>query len=160
MSGQDSDALLKRLERRARWFCALAAVVALGVRRGRTDVALGVIGGGLLIGLSYWAIRSSIDGLLALAQPEAGSQPEIGSGRIPGSSEEIRPDPVTRRRRAFGFLLRFVGRYAVLGALAYVMLVWFRLHPVGLMLGVSSIVFAAAMEVVAAPRQRGGLRRG
>jgi hypothetical protein len=45
-----------------------------------------------------------------------------------------------------GYGLRFIGRFAVLAVLAYVMLVWLRLHPVGLILGVSSIVVAAAIE--------------
>jgi hypothetical protein len=153
VSGTDPDPLLRRLERRALWFCVLAALSAVALQRGRLEFALGVLGGGLLIGLSYWAIRSSIDGLLALAA--AGRVAPAGDTEpTPGPSEAARPGPGSRRYRAFGFVLRFVGRYAVLGTFAYVMVVWLGLHPVGLMLGVSSIVVAAAVEVVSAPGRR------
>jgi hypothetical protein len=136
----EADPLLRRLERRALVFCGLAAAVSLAAQGGRPEVALGVVGGGVLIGVSYWAIRSSIDGVLALGG--------MGPGRISGAREEIRPGPIPQggRGRAIGYGLRFVGRYALLAGLAYVMLVWLRLHPVGLILGVSSIVVAAAIE--------------
>jgi hypothetical protein len=161
----DADPLLRRLERRALTFCALAAAVALAVQPGQTEVALGVAGGGLLIGVSYWAIRSSIDGILALALPDPGAPPGLaptdgGAGTLSGTPSGIAPGPVpppagggrpaaradVRRARAIGYVLRFVGRFLVLAVLAYVMLVWLRLHPIGLVLGVSSIVVAAAIE--------------
>jgi hypothetical protein len=131
----DADPLLRRLERRALVITVLAAVVALGLRRGQSDVALGVLGGGGLIAVSYWAIRSGIDGMVALAV-----------GRAADGAEAA-----VRRRRALGYGLRFVGRYLVLGVLAYVMLVWLRLSPIGLVIGVSSIVVAAAIEAVSGP---------
>ena len=136
MTAVDADPLLRRLERRALGFCVVAAVVAWWARGGRVDVASGVLGGAVLIGVSYWAIRSSIDGILALAVPSASGVAPTAEAAVPGP----------RRGRALGYGLRFVGRYAVLGVLAYVMLVWLRLHPVGLILGVSSIAVAAAWE--------------
>jgi hypothetical protein len=142
----DADPLLRRLERRALAFCVVAAAGALVVQGGRPSVALGVVGGGVLIAASYWAIRSSIDGLLAVVLPAATSSAEpltagdrsedLGRGAAAGA----------RRRRAIAYGARFIGRYAVLGGLAYVMLVWLRLHPGGMMLGVSAIAVAAAIE--------------
>ena len=166
MTSLDADPLLRRLERRALVFCVLAAAATLVLRGGRPEVALGVVGGGILIGVSYWAIRSSIDGILALAlggMPSAGLKPGGSEERERGShpaAAEVSPDArAGARRSALVYGFRFVGRYAVLAALAYVMLVWLRLHPVGLIIGVSSIVVAAAIEAVStmtrAPRAQG-----
>ena len=137
MSVLDPDPILRRLERTALVFCGLAAVVALGVRRGQPDVALGILGGGALTGLSYWAIRSSIDGLVALM-----------AGRD-GAEHVAAPGPVS-------ILLRLAGRYALLALLAYGMIARLRLDPVGLLIGVSSLVVAASLE---AARAAGGRRR-
>ena len=144
----DADPLLRRLERRALLFCAICG---RGDRwscsGGRVDVALGVVGGGVLIGVSYWAIRSSIDGVLALTLPAAppgkggvgrnfssgprkfAQDPQFSGDLRRESSRSGSPDPGAC---ASAYGLRFVGRYAVLAGLAYVMLVWLRLHPVGL----------------------------
>jgi len=46
----------------------------------------------------------------------------------------------------------FVLRYALLGLLAYVMIARLRLNPVGLLLGASSMVAAAAIEAMRAVR--------
>ena len=144
MSLGDADPLLRRLERRALAFCVLAAAAALVVQRGQPGVALGVLGGGVLIAASYWAIRSSINGLLAVVLPAATSaQPGTADGEVRAAGA------TTGRRRALAYGARFIGRYAVLGGLAYVMLVWLRLHPVGMILGVSAIAVAAAIEAVA-----------
>lgn len=142
----DADPLLRRLERRALVFCVLAAAVTLVVRGGRPEVALGILGGGVLIGISYWTIRSSIDGLVAV----------MGSGRVPPAGEGGPAlDTRTRQRQAARHVLRFVTRYLVLGALAYVMLVRLRLNPVGLVIGVSSIVVAATWEALRGVRPGG-----
>lgn len=133
----DPDPLLRRLERSALAFCVLAAIVALGVRQGNPDVALGILGGGALTGLSYWAIRSSIDGLVALVA----GRTEVERTSAPGPG---------------GILLRVAGRYALLGLLAYAMIARLRLDPVGLLIGVSSLVVAASLE---AARAAGGRRR-
>ena len=131
MTAFDPDPLLRRLERRAVWFCACAAVLALLVRRGQPDVAFGVVGGGLLAAISYWAIRSSIDGLVRVALGRSGAEPEADRARW---------------RRGAGDMLRFASRYLVLGVVAYVLLVVARLHPLGMMVGVSALVVAAAVE--------------
>ncbi len=157
MTPLDADPLLRRLERRALGFCAVAAAIALWARGGCADVALGVLGGGGLIAASYWAIRSSIDGLLAMVLPAPTATREASPAAAPSPSTGEGPekgDPRGRaKRRALAYGLRFVGRYAVLGALAYVMLVWLRLHPVGMIIGVSSIAVAAAIEAVSSLRR-------
>ena len=53
--------MLERIVRTTGVACALTAIVYAVVRR---DVLSGiaVLGGGVLIGLSYWAIRGTVDG--------------------------------------------------------------------------------------------------
>jgi hypothetical protein len=52
---------------------------------------------------------------------------------------------VRARRRS---VLSLVGRYALLGFMAYVMIARLRLHPLGLLAGASSIVAAVTVEAV------------
>lgn len=109
----------------------MATVLALVLPGGGREVALGILAGGGLVGISYWAIKSSIDGLTRAAAGDTGR---------PGMAWP---------------LLKFAGRYALLAFLAYVMMARLRLHPVGLLVGASSVVAAATIEairVVVAPR--------
>lgn len=129
MSGREVDSRLRRLERRAAAACGAIAVVALIVRRGQPDVALGVLGGGLLVAVSYRTIKGTVDGLLAAPSREGGAT--IG--------------------RLVWLVLKFSARYALLGFLAYVMIARLRLHPVGLLAGASSLVLAAAAEAARTP---------
>jgi len=118
----DVDPTLQRLERAALAFCVAVAFLSWLVRAGNPDVALGVLGGGFLLAVSYWAIRSSVSAIL------------LG---------------VAGRASA---LVRLAGRYALLSLLAYVMIARLRLHPVGLLLGASSLFAAAAVEAVRVTR--------
>lgn len=145
----DADPLLRRLETRAVAFVAGAAAVAVAARRGEVDVALGVLGGGVLIGVSYWAIRASADGLVALL---AGGREPGGAGSAPSAISARKPRPA-----AVGVVVRLVGRYALLAVMAYAMIARFRLHPIGLLVGVSSVFASASVEVV---RLLGGSGRG
>ena len=115
-----SDLFLDTLERRAVLCCAAFAVIALAVTRGWRAPA-GVVGGGILIGVSFLAIRSSIEQIA----PRRG---EIRAGAPAGA------------------VVKMAGRYALLAILAYVMIARLRLHPVALLLGASSVVAAAALE--------------
>jgi len=57
-------------------------------------------------------------------------------------------------RRGVGWaLLKLVGRYALLGFLAYVMIARLRLPPLGLIAGASSVMAAAALEAVGLMRR-------
>jgi hypothetical protein len=132
MAAREADPMLRRLERNAVIACLAMAAVALAVRGGRPDVALGVLGGGLLVGASYLAIKASVDRLTARIV----SRPSDATGGRPG-----------RSGWAFGMAL-FVLRYALLGLIAYVMIARLRLHPVGLIVGATSVVAAAAVEAI------------
>jgi hypothetical protein len=115
------DALLDRLQRTAAVCCLAMTVVALVVTR-NWWTAVSVIGGGLLIGVSFLLIRGGVEGLASRAADREG-RPKI--------------------RRA---VVKLIGRYALLALLAYVMIARLRLHPLGLLAGASSIVAAAALE--------------
>lgn len=127
MTPRERDPALRRLERRAVWACLALALAALAIRGGRPDAAIGVVGGGLLAGASYWAIKASVDRF-------------AGAGR-PG-----------RRAAYVAATGLFVLRYALLVLGAYVMIARLRLHPVGLIVGASSVVAAAAIEAMRATR--------
>jgi hypothetical protein len=131
----EPDPVLRRVERNAWIWCLGSALVALAARSGRPDVALGVLAGGALVGLSYWAIKSSIDGLARALGVGADPAPDPADGRI-------------LKRRLVLAALKLAGRYALLGFGAYVMIARLRLHPVGLLIGASSIVAAATVEAV------------
>jgi hypothetical protein len=117
----DVNALLHRLQTTAAVCCAAMAIVALLIAHGRPRPAMGVVGGGLLAGISLVGIRSSVGGLVV------------------GTSDSARP-------RVAWALLKVAGRYALLALLAYVMIARLRLHPLGLLAGASSVVAAAAIE--------------
>lgn len=134
-----SDALLARLERRAVIFCLATAGGALAVTGGEWRFSLGVLAGGFLMWMNYRIIRGSIDGLIDLA---------VGRAAPAGGGEPVaEPSP---RRGGVGHVVRFVGRYALLGFLAYVSMSRLRLHPVGLIVGVTSAVAAAFVEAAGA----------
>jgi len=116
-----ADDLLARLQRRAILSCLVMA--AIGVAIGGWWTALAVLGGGLLIGISFVSIESAIA-------------------------------VVFERRRAGRALLKIVGRYALLGFLAYVMIARLRLPPLGLIAGASSVVAAAALESLTLLRKK------
>ena len=121
------DPMLRRLERNAWIWCLATAGAAFGVSGGRLGPSLAILGGGGLIGVSYWSISSSIDALVTAATPPARS---------------------TSRPAVAWALAKFVGRYALLALLAYVMIARLRMHPIGLLVGASSMVAAAAIEAV------------
>jgi hypothetical protein len=95
---------------------------------GQAGIVLGVLGGGALIGLSMWAIAGLVNGLTVRSE-----------------TGEIRP--VSRAIP----LVKFFTRHAILALTAYVMMVRLHLDPVGMFVGVTSVVIAAAF---AAARKR------
>lgn len=113
---------LRRIERDAVIACIGMSVVALAVWPRTLAAAGGVVAGGLLIGLSYWAIRGVVDGLL-VARVEGGS---------PGRAA----------------LVKFFTRHAILALAAYGMMARFGVDPVALLTGVTSVGVAAAAEAV------------
>lgn len=123
----EQDAVLRRVERRAFALTAVAVVLALVIGRGDMRVVAAVLGGALLSGASYWAIKYGVTGIADAIVRRGGGGP---TGR--------------------GFLL-FVLRYALLAVLAYVMIARLRLPPFGL-LGGASVIPASAMIEMLRPR--------
>jgi hypothetical protein len=114
--------VIERLARRTAIACVVIAVLfAIATRR--VAAPLGVLGGGLLIGLSFWAIRGAVDTLIRVR-----SESETG-GKSAGFS-----------------LVKFFTRHAIVALAAYVMMVRLHLEPVGLLAGVSSLGIAVAIE--------------
>jgi 4-hydroxybenzoate polyprenyltransferase len=119
------DAVLRRVERTAVVFCAAMAIAALAIAPGSPWPSAAVLAGGILIGTSYWSIKSGVSGLIDATAAR-------GEGRAP------------RGRIA----LQLAGRYALLGFMAYVMIARLRLPPLWLLAGASSIVAAVTVEAV------------
>jgi hypothetical protein len=121
----ESDALLRRVEYTAIGLCGAMTIAALWLAQGAPQPAVAVLGGGLLIGTSYWSIKRGVSTLL----DATGARSETG-----------------RRVSRWRIALQLAGRYALLGFMAYVMSARLRLPPVWLLAGASSIVAAVAVE--------------
>ena len=117
--------MVRRLTRNLVLSCLAMAAVALAGWPDRPRLSLGVLGGGLLAGLALWALAGVVN---ALGQP--------------GENGEIRPVS-----RAFS-LVKFFTRHGIVALVAYVMMVRLHLDPVGMLVGVTSVVTAAAIEAV------------
>jgi len=127
--------VIERIARDAAVVCILAAIGFSAWRRDLTS-GLSVIGGGFLIGLSYWAIRGTVDALIALRS---------GVSRPGGEAATAEETPGKRARLP---LVKYFTRHAMLALAAYVMMVRLHLDPVGLLAGVSSLAVAVAVEVL------------
>ena len=119
----EHDPFLRRLERHAVVACGLLTAVAWVLTRG-SAAPLGVVGGGLLVVISYRGIKAGINVL-------AGSAGEAGRGV----------------RTAIG-LVKFFTRYAILAVAAYVIMARLRLPPVAVCAGASSLVIAVMVEAL------------
>jgi hypothetical protein len=116
------------VRRMARDTALVTAALAVGAwlwAPGRPRLALGVLAGGALVGLSMWAIAGVVNSLTMRA-----------------ATGEIRP--VSRVVP----LVKFFTRHAILAVTAYVMMVRLHLDPVGMFVGVTSVVVAAALSAV------------
>jgi hypothetical protein len=71
----------------------------------------------------------------------------VVTGEAAPGTDEPRPGGRLLRARALD-MVKFIGRYALLAVAAYGMLARLRLHPVGMLVGVSAPVVAAAVLVV------------
>jgi hypothetical protein len=91
----------------------------------------GVIGGAFLIGLSFWAIQGTVDALVGL--------------RFGGE---------TPQKPARFHLVKFFTRHGMLALAAYGMMVRLQLDPVAMLVGVTSLGVAVAVEAVRSLRWR------
>lgn len=122
------DGLIRRLQRDTLWAggaMAAAAALAWPARPGRP---LGVLGGLLLVAVSYRGIVAGVDAAW-------------GAGHGADGPATRRPD------RGFRFV-KFFTRHAILAVGAYVMMARFWFDPVAMLAGVSCPAVAAAAEVM------------
>jgi len=126
------------IERIARGTAIACAVIAVLFAIWKRDLAatLGVLGGGLLIGLSFWAIQGTVDTLIAL---------RTGGPRRSGDAA---PAGETAGKSAGFSLVKFFTRHGILAVAAYGMMVRLHLDPVALLAGVSSLGVAVAVEAL------------
>jgi len=124
--------LTRRLVRDTLVIVVVSAVV--GAVLGGWRMGAGVVGGGVLLGISYRALKRAVD---AIGPPAPG--------------EEGRPT-VSLWRLVFGLTIR----YALLLGAGYVIIGRLRLHPLGVLVGVSAAVVAAMVEAVRSWRQPTG----
>jgi hypothetical protein len=128
---QDMDSTIRRFEREAVLACLIFSALALVWPEGGVRAAGAVLGGGALAALSYLALK----GVVTMT--------------ISGTKRRIWP------------LVKFFTRYAILAFVAYVMLARLRLHPVGVIVGATSIVVAAgaaAIRTIASSSRSGNSR--
>ena len=118
------DPLVRRLGRTAVIVCV--ATIAGALVLFGAWAAAAVAAGGALIGVSFAALAGGTGALAQLLSGQANA--------------------ADRTRIVRGAMIRLIGRYALLGLLAYVMIARLRLHPLGLLAGVSSVVVAAFIE--------------
>jgi len=129
--------LLQRLQRDTVIWLAVMVAAAVAIRPAAPRFALGIAGGGVLMGLAYWAIRGLVD--------------QVAERAIQGENRN--------NSRAFA-LVKFFTRHAILAVAGYVMMTRLALEPLGLLIGVSAPAGAAALEAARAiGRPRTG-RRG
>ena len=117
------DPLVRRVGRLALVICLVTgagAWVFFGIR-----MAAGVLGGGLLIALSLHTLGGGVAAVVTAAS----------GGRVAAG-------------QAGKTLIKVLVRYALLAFLAYVMIARLRLHPIGLMVGATSITAAVFVEAV------------
>ena len=128
-----ASGFLQRLERTTIISIGALTLIAFLVRPTQPRVALGVVGGGVLVALSYWGLR----GLVGEAGDGVGDVGDLGKKRP--------------SFRVFA-LVKFFTRHAILALAAYGMMARLELHPIGLLIGVSAPGVAAALELFRARR--------
>jgi hypothetical protein len=131
----ETDPGLRRIERYSVIACAALAVAA-GIVTRQVDAPLGVLGGGLLVAISYRGLKAGISAVVdsADSRDSRGSRDAGGEG---GGSRGV----------AVG-LVKFFTRYAILAVAAYVIMARLRLPPVAVFAGASSLVIAVMAEAL------------
>ncbi|HUU34397.1 MAG TPA: hypothetical protein VMW48_10055 [Vicinamibacterales bacterium] len=135
MTAPPGDRQLRRIERDTLIVGGLLTLGALAAWPSRPDRAAGVVGGLLLIALSYQGIKAGVDAAWSPpADPAAGAD-----------------FPVSRPRLGF---VKFFTRHAILAASAYVMMARFEFDPMAMLAGVTAPAVAASIESVRMMRAR------
>jgi hypothetical protein len=113
--------------------CCVAIAILFGFWKQSILSAAAVVGGGVLMGISFWAIRSGVDDLVLRNRPS-------GHG-----AEGAKVDETGRKSTGFS-LVKFFTRHAIVALAAYGMMVRLHLDPIGLLAGVSALGVAVAVE--------------
>ena len=125
--------MLTRVGRDTAIVCGLLTAGAALWRPGDWRLPLGVAGGGVLLGLAFWAIRGGVEAWLH------------GGARRAGSGVR---------------LVKFFTRHGMLALAAYGMMVRLHLDPVGMLIGVCSLAAAVVVEAARRPTPPTAARRG
>ena len=126
----------------------VATAIAFLLWKQNPAAPLGVLGGGVLIGVSFWAIRGTVDALILLRPGlprRSGDAAKAGRSRRSGEAAEA--DETGRISTAF-VLVKFFTRHAIVALAAYGMMVRLHLDPIGLLAGVSSLGVAVGVEAL------------
>jgi len=126
----NASLILQRVRTTAILVCLGLAAAAAAVSHGQARVVVGVLAGGFLVGVSSWLLASGVTDVVDSMMPRTGESARLA------------------RRSRLVMTAKLAGRYALLALLAYVMIARLRLHPLGLLVGASSIVAAVAIEAV------------
>jgi len=127
--------MIGRITRDTAIACLAIAILFLVWKR-NIAAPLGVLGGGLLIGISFWAIRGTVDALVTLRQS------------VPRPGGEAAKAGETGRISSLFLLVKFFTRHAIVALAAYGMMVRLHLDPMGLLAGVSSLGVAVGVEAL------------
>jgi hypothetical protein len=127
--------MIARIARDTAVACVVIAILFL-LWKGNLAAPLGVLGGGVLIAVSFWAIRGTVDALIVL-------RPGL-SRRSAGGAKA---DETGRISTAF-LLVKFFTRHAIVALAAYGMMVRLHFDPMGLLAGVSSLGVAVGLEAL------------
>jgi hypothetical protein len=126
--------MIERIARGTAVSCLVIAVL-FGLFKQSVVAAVAVVGGGVLIAISFWAIRGGVDDLV------------LRNGASRRGPEEAKADETGRKSTAFS-LVKFFTRHAIVALAAYGMMVRLHLDPMGLLAGVSSLGVAVAVEAL------------
>jgi hypothetical protein len=127
--------MIARVARDTAIACFAIAILFLLWKRS-IAAPLGVIGGGLLIGISFWAIRGTVDALVSLRRG------------LPRRSGEAAKAGETGRISTVFVLVKFFTRHAIVALAAYGMMVRLHVDPLGVLLGVTSLGVAIGVEAL------------
>jgi hypothetical protein len=124
--------MVERIARGTAVSCLVIAVL-FGLWKQSLISAVAVVGGGVLIGISFWAIRGGVDDLVL-------------RNSLPRRSAEGTKAGETGPKSTGFSLVKFFTRHAIVALAAYGMMVRLHLDPIGLLAGVSSLGVAVAVE--------------
>lgn len=113
--------MIARVARRSAVVCVVAAALYAAWTRS-VWAGVSVVGGGLLVAFSWWAIAGAVDAII------------------------LRSAVKNASKAARFQLVKFFTRHAIVALAAYGMMVRLRLDPIGLLAGVSSLGIALVVE--------------